>query len=99
MELDAAGQPADSLYQVGATIVVNGRPRLTPPRYAGVGRGGVVAIQNISIELSLPLAWGLVRYGWAGRDGSGVEVGEATFVLERGAQGWQIVHAHSSLPR
>lgn len=98
MELDAAGQPADSLYQTGSTIVANGRPRLSSPRYAGIGRGGVLSIQNISMELSLPLAWGVVRYAWAARDGTSLEAGQATFVLERGPTGWQIVHVHSSLP-
>lgn len=98
LEADAAGQPADSLYAIGAMILANGRARLSPPRYAGVSRGGVLAIQNLAVEMAPPMAWGSARYQWASRDGNNVEAGAATFVLQRGDQGWRIVHAHSSLP-
>ena len=97
LESDATGQPADSLYATGASVVSNGRPRLSLPRFAGVARGGVLAIQKLSVEMSPTLAWGSVRYGWASPDGT-VEVAEATFVLQRSDRGWRIAHVHSSVP-
>ncbi len=98
LEADATGQPADTLYSAGATVIANGRARLSPPRFAGVGRGGRLAIQTLSVELGLPVAWGTARYVWVATDGGAAESGEATFVLERTDRGWLIVHAHSSVP-
>jgi|SRR6185436_12784659 len=97
LESDASGQPADTLYTGGATIAANGRARLSAPRFAGIGRGGLLSIQALSAEMAPPFAWGTVRYQSAARDGSNAVTGVATFILQQGDQGWRIVHVHSSL--
>jgi len=96
LEADAASESADSLYSLGATVVANGRARISPPRFAGVARGGVLSIQTLVVEMSPTVAWGTARYRYATREGA-MESGEGTFVLKLESRGWRIVHAHSSV--
>jgi len=97
LEADAANQPSDTLFTAGATIIANGKARLSPPRFAGIGRGGLLALQSLSVEMSPPLAWGEARYQWGTRGGTSFQAGAATFILEH-TDHWRIVHAHSSTP-
>ena len=92
---DARGESADSLYVIGASVIANGRPRLAPPRYAGTGSGGQIAVNSILSEITPGLAWVAVRYEWVGPNGV-AEPAYATFVLEPLAGNWRIKHVHSS---
>jgi hypothetical protein len=99
LDADARLEPADSLYEQGAIVVANGEARFAPPRYAGVGAGGGVAVTSSRIEVRAGLAWAQVEYRWMSTAEGVVREGRATFVLVPDpAGGWRIRHAHSSSP-
>jgi len=96
---ESAGESADSLYALGAVIVVNGRARSVSPYFAGIGTGGQTAITSSQMEIRSGLAWSLVEYRWLSREGVSRE-GRATLVLKYTPGGkWRITHVHSSSPR
>jgi hypothetical protein len=99
LEADARHEPADSLYAPGAVIVADGETRYEPPRYAGIGSGGAVAVTSSRLEVRGSVAWGQVEYRWLSNREAVAREARATFVLipnDKGA--WQIRHAHSSSP-
>lgn len=92
----AAGQPADSLYLVGATIVADGVPGSAPARLAGVRPGGAATTTGATIEITPFFAWGVLEYRWMAGTGGQPTYGRATFVLERVGGSWRIKHLHTS---
>src|SRR3954467_10644933 len=62
LEADSRARPADSLYSPHATVIADGRVRRLPPRFAGVGAGGEVAITSTQLEMRGSAAWGDVEY-------------------------------------
>lgn len=93
----ASGTPADTLYATTAEIVLNGRSQGRTPTFAGIHRGGQVAISSSRLEAARATAWSLVRYRWVADDGQSAAEGFATFVLGRDSSGqWRILHVHSS---
>lgn len=94
VDLDA---PADSLYDEAARIVSNGREQVGPPRFAALGRGGIVTLLNLQLDV-VPggFAWAVASYRWNGGDGRAPEFGVATVFLRQRAGGWKIAHVHSS---
>jgi hypothetical protein len=100
LTLDAAGdRSADTLYASDALVIGNARVRLAAPRFAGVTPGaGRVSINAATVTLEGRFAWVLVDYRWSNAAERRVEAGRATFICERGASTWKIVHAHSSQP-
>ncbi len=101
LRADSRGEPADSLWAADAAIVANGQVRSQPPRFAGVGQGGDIAITSSRLEVRQSLVWVYLEYRWLSlRDGAAAE-GKATVLLtpRTDGLGWRIVHAHSSTPR
>jgi hypothetical protein len=100
-EADSRSQPADSLYSSHAVVIAEGRLRRLPPRFAGIGAGGEVAITNTQLEIRGTAAWGDVEYRWESGRSNRAEVARASFVLmpAQGRRGWWIVQAHSSVAR
>ncbi len=96
LKADAVGQPADSLYVVGARTVADGLPTTRPPRFAGVAAGGTPTVTSATIEITPLFAWGVLEYRWTSSGGDQVVFGRATFVLERVGGSWRIKHVHSS---
>jgi len=98
LDLDVGADPAaDTLLDEGALIISNGRERLTSPRFAAIGSGGIVTIATVRVEIAPGgLAWAFVAYRWTGEGRSAPEIGTATIVLKQRAGGWKIAHAHSS---
>lgn len=95
---DARVEAADSLWDHDATVVANGTLRPEPPRFAGIGTGGEVAITSSRLEVRQSLVWVYLEYRWLSlKDGSARD-GKATVLLvpRAGGLGWKIVHAHSS---
>jgi hypothetical protein len=101
LEADSKSQPADSLYSPHAVVIVEGRERRLPPRFAGIGPGGEVAITSTQLEMRATAAWGDVEYRWESGRSNRAAAGRATFVLTpaQGRRGWWIVQAHSSVAR
>jgi hypothetical protein len=101
LEADSRSQPADSLYSAHAVVIAEGRLRRLPPRFAGIGAGGEVAITNTQLEIRGTAAWGDVEYRWESGRSNRAEVARASFVLmpAQGRRGWWIVQAHSSVAR
>jgi hypothetical protein len=101
LEADSKSQPADSLYSPHAVVITEGRVGRLPPRFAGIGTGGEVAITSTQLEMRGTAAWGDVEYRWESGRSNRAEVGRATFVLTpaQGRRGWWIVQAHSSVAR
>lgn len=101
LEADSKSQPADSLYSPHAVVITEGRVSRLPPRFAGIGTGGEVAITSTQLEMRGTAAWGDVEYRWESGRSNRAEVGRATFVLTpaQGRRGWWIVQAHSSVAR
>jgi hypothetical protein len=94
---DAAGdRTADTLYAPDAVVVANARARLAAPRFAGVGVGGKIAVAAASVTLQGHFAWASIDYRWVNAAQNQAEVGHATFICEERAEGWRIIHAHSS---
>ena len=99
LRADARGETADSLYALDAQLIADGRFRTTPPRFAGVGSGGQVAVNSSQIELRGALAWISLDYRWISTRENLAREAKATFVLapdptDRGR--WRILHAHTS---
>lgn len=98
---DARLEPAAPLYAEEAILVADGERRHFPPRFAGIGPGGMVGITSSRVEVRQGVAWALVEYRWISPGEGTVREGRATVVmqpLEGGGGGWRIVHAHSSSP-
>ena len=93
--------PADSLWDPDAIVVADGELREGPPRFAGVGPGGQVAITNSRLELRQGLAWVYLEFRWSLLKEGLAREGRATVLLVPGESrpGWKIVHAHSSTVR
>ena len=101
LRADGRGESADSLWAADATIVANGELRGEPPRFAGVGQGGEIAITSSRLEVRQTLVWVYLEYRWLSlKDGAAAE-GKATVLLtpKPDGLGWKIVHAHSSTHR
>ena len=101
LNADSRGETADSLWAGDATIVANGQVRSEPPRFAGVGQGGEIAITSSRLEARQNLVWVYFEYRWLSlKDGAAAE-GKATVLLipRPDGLGWKLVHAHSSTPR
>lgn len=97
---DRRGEPADSLWDPEATVIADGELRDDPPRFAGVGKGGQVAITQSRLDLRQTLAWVYLEYRWSELNAGLVREGRATVLLLPGKNGgWKIVHAHSSTTR
>lgn len=101
LEADSRSQPADSLYSPHAVVIAEGRVRRLPPRFAGIGADGEVAITSTQLEMRGTAAWGDVEYRWESDRSNRAEVARASFVLTpaQGRRGWWIVQAHSSAAR
>jgi hypothetical protein len=96
-DADCRGERADSLWNPEATVVANGELRNDPPRFAGVGPGGRVAITESRLDLRQSLAWLYLEYRWSELSAGLVREGRATVLLTPGQAGtWKIMHAHSS---
>ena len=95
----ATGQPSDTLYMVGATIVADGVAGSVPVRFAGVRPGGTATASGATVEVTPYFAWGVMEYRWLPTTGGQPAYGRATFVLEQVGGSWRIKHVHtSSLP-
>jgi hypothetical protein len=101
LEADGRGEPADSLYAAYATVIADGKPRRTPPRFAGVADEGEIAITNTQLQTRGTTAWGDVEYRWVSARSNRAQFGRASFVLTpaQGRRGWWIVQAHSSVAK
>jgi len=97
---DGRLEPADSLWSPDATVIANGEPRDGPPRFAGIARGGEVAITSSRLELRQTLVWVYLEYRWLVMQTGVAKEGKATVLLtpKPNGLGWVIVHAHSSTP-
>jgi hypothetical protein len=96
-DADCRGEPADSLWDPEATVIADGALRDGPPRFAGVGLGGQVAITTSRLDLRQSLAWLYLEYRWSALNAGLVREARATVLLSPGVAGrWRIVHAHSS---
>ena len=97
LESDARLEPADSLYDREAIIVANGEVRHSPPRFAGIGQGGAIAVASSRMEMRGALAWAQLEYRWMSTAAGIARDGRATFIMTPNDNGaWQIRHAHSS---
>lgn len=99
LQADSHSQPADSLYSPHAMITAQGKIRRGPPRYAGIGFDGEVAITSTQMEIRPTVAWGDIEYRWVSGRTNAAQVGRVSFVLTpaQGRPGWWIVQAHSSV--
>ena len=95
---DSRSEPADSLWDPDAIVIANGRPRFGPPRFAGIGTGGEVAITSSRLEVRQSLAWVYLEYRWLSVREATAREASATVLLtpRQDGRGWKIVHAHSS---
>ena len=97
---DGRGESADSLWDSEATVVADGEIRDDAPRFAGVAKGGQVAITQSRLDLRQTLAWVYLEYRWSELNAGLVREGRATVLLLPAKNGgWKIVHAHSSSRR
>lgn len=97
LEADSRREAADSLWDPEATVIANGELRDGPPRFAGLGIGGQVAVSTSRLDLRQRVAWLFLEYRWADLPAGVVREGRATILLSPGTDGrWRIVHAHSS---
>lgn len=95
---DSRFESADSLWDKEGTVVANGQLRFGPPRFAGIARGGEVAITSSRLEVRQSLVWVYLEYRWLSvKDGVALD-GKATVLLtpRPDQSGWRIVHSHSS---
>jgi hypothetical protein len=94
---DCHGKAADSLWDAEAIVVADGAIRDAPPRFAGVGPGGQVAITTSRLDLRQSVAWVFLEYRWSELNAGLVREGRATVLLTPAKAGrWTILHAHSS---
>jgi hypothetical protein len=98
LNADSRAEAADSLWDRDATVVANGALRLGPPRFAGIGTGGEVAITSSRLEVRQTLVWVYLEYRWLSLKDGAARDGKATVLLTPRSEGvgWRIVHAHSS---
>lgn len=98
LNADNRFESADSLWDPDATVVANGELRNEPPRFAGIGLGGEVAITSSRLEIRQSLIWVYLEYRWLSLKDGAAREGKATVLLiPRGdGSGWKLVHAHSS---
>ena len=98
LRADARGESADSLWDSDATVVANGELRSEPPRFAGVGRGGEIALTASRLEARQSVAWVYLEYRWLSLKDGAAHEGKATVLLtpRPDRAGWRIIHAHSS---
>ncbi len=100
LDADARGERADSLWTSDATIIADGELRDEPPRFAGVGTGGAIAITESRLDLRQGVAWVYLEYRWSEMQAGTIREARATVVLTSGGDDrWRIVHAHSSSVR
>jgi hypothetical protein len=101
LEADARAESADSIYAPYATVVADGRLRRGPPRFAGIGEQGEVAVTNTQTQISSTTAWAEVGYRWLSDRSNRAQAGRALFVLvpAQNRLGWRIVQLHSSTVR
>ncbi len=99
LDADRQMAPSDTLWAPDATVIANGELRYAPPRFAGVGLGGEVAITSSRLEVRQSLVWVYLEYRWMSLNEGTAREGRATVLLtpRSGAGGWRIVHAHSSV--
>ncbi len=99
LRADSQSRPADTLYSPHAMVIAQGKTRRGPPRYAGIGADGEVAITNTHMEIRPTVTWGDIEYRWVSDRTNAAQVGRASFVLTpaQGRRGWWIVQAHSSV--
>ena len=93
LQADARMEPLDTLYAPDAEV------RYGPPRYAGIGGRGSVAVTATRLEVRGTMAWAQAEYRWVAAAGDSAREGRVTLILtpnEKGA--WRIRHAHSSSP-
>lgn len=98
LSADSRAEPADSLWDPDAIVIANGQLRHAPPRFAGVGGGGEVAITSSRLEVRQSVAWVYLEYRWLSVRDATAREGRATLLLtpQRDGLGWRIMHAHSS---
>lgn len=97
LESDARLEPADSLYDRESVIVANGEVRHAPPRFAGIGEAGAIAVASSRMEMRGGLAWAQIEYRWMSTAAGIARDGRATFIMIPNDNGaWRIRHVHSS---
>ena len=99
LQADARLEPLDSLYSPDALVIADGEVRFGPPRFAGIGGLGSVAVTATRLEVRGTMAWAQAEYRWVAAAGDSAREGRVTLILtpnEKGA--WRIRHAHSSAP-
>ena len=101
LRADARGEGADTLYTSSALIVADGQRRTGPPRFAGTGRDGQVAVTSSQVEISRTVAWVYAEYRWFSTRNNQAREGRVTMILSSESSGgrWRITHAHSSSVR
>jgi len=100
LKADSRLETADSLWDPDATVVANGELRSAPPRFAGIERGGEVAITSSRLEVRQSLIWVFLEYRWLSVKEGTARAGRATVLLTPRPEGagWKIIHLHSSTP-
>ena len=99
LQADARLEPLDTVYASDALVIADGEVRYGPPRYAGIGGRGSVAVTATRLEVRGTMAWAQAEYRWLAAAGDSAREGRVTLILtpnEKGA--WRIRHAHSSAP-
>lgn len=90
----------DSLFVPGATVMADGEIRVSLPRLAGVGLGGVVQLVTSEVSTRGAFVWGVIEYRWLPMfETDAIRSGVATMIIAQLKDGqWGIVHLHSSSP-
>ena len=97
LDADRQFTTVDSLWDPEATVVADGSLRYAPPRFAGIGVGGEVAITSSRLEVRQSLVWVYFDYRWISVQEGVAREGKATVLLTpREGGGWRIIHLHSS---
>ena len=95
---DVQGHAVDTLFMLGATVVADGRVRVSHPFFSGIRGEGQVTLTGFQAEILSGLAWVIADYRWLAKDGRTGAFARATLVLEPVGESWRIKHAHSSSP-
>lgn len=96
---DTRLETPSGIYESDALVVADGTARYAPPRFAGLGPGGDVAVTSSRIEVRGGVAWAQVEYRWLSTAAGRAAEGRATLVMVPTVEGaWRIRHAHSSSP-